>query len=156
MAYLSMRDLVSACWPQVISKSGLKEGGSQRLRTYEIVKIYVDLRRQSVLKCNLKFFTGKNSFVYNGKGHSYIHCFYFATKAATSIGQSKSATNILENIFLIVSWLMGVVVFSIFVSDIEQIVGNYKINALTYRKQLDAVKTYLRIHKVPKKVQVQY
>ena len=76
---------------------------------------------------------GSNKFVYNGNGSSYIRCFYFATKTATSIGRYKGhlqahyiekkiflgknqkPQNIMEILFMTCSWLMGVFFFSILV-----------------------------------------
>ena len=76
---------------------------------------------------------GSNKFVYNGNGSSYIRCFYFATKTATSIGRYKTKflnnsikkltnsgknqkpQNIMEILFMTCSWMMGVFFFSILV-----------------------------------------
>ena len=77
-----------------------------------------------------------NNFVYDGNGTSYIRCFYFATKTATSIGKllkcsilygnqmysqikfvgkNPKPTNIIEMVFMYCCWMMGVFFFSILV-----------------------------------------
>lgn len=99
-------------------------------------------------------FAGKNTFVYDGEGNSYIRCFYFATKTATSIGKNKKPTNIEEILFMTASWLMGVFVFAILIGDIRDIVSNARVNVLTYQKQIDAITAYMNNNKVPRKVQV--
>ena len=84
-----------------------------------------------------------------------MHCFYFATKTATSIGKNKKPTpnNRLELLFMTASWLIGVFVFAILIGDIRDIVLNARKSELRFQKQLDNVTAYLNRNKVAQAVQ---
>ena len=83
--------------------------------------------------------------LFHPKGTAYLHCFYFATKTATSIGKNKkpSANNRLELLFMTASWLVGVFVFAILIGDIRDIVLNARKGELRFQKQLDNVAAYM-------------
>jgi len=61
---------------------------------------------------------GSNPFVYTGKGNAYIRCFYFATKLATSVGNTEDPTNVFENVFMLVSWLKGVFIVAMLLGQV--------------------------------------
>ncbi len=59
-----------------------------------------------------------NKWAYNGQGVAYIRCFYFTTKLATSIGNNPPPTNVIEYIYVTISWMMGIFVFALLLGQV--------------------------------------
>ncbi len=53
-----------------------------------------------------------------GSFSAYSRCFYFTTKLATSIGNNPQPTNVVEYIYVSISWMMGVFVFAILLGQV--------------------------------------
>uniref|UniRef100_A0A915KFY3 Cyclic nucleotide-binding domain-containing protein n=1 Tax=Romanomermis culicivorax TaxID=13658 RepID=A0A915KFY3_ROMCU len=92
---------------------------------------------------------GSNTFVYTGKGNAYLRCFYFATKLATSVGNTEDPTNVLENVFMLISWLKGVFIVAILLGQIRDIVATATKNREEFRNVMDDVMAYCNLIKLP-------
>lgn len=60
-------------------------------------------------------------WTYNGQGNAYLRCFYFATKVATSIGNTEDPTNVVENLYMLISWMMGVFIVAMLLGQVINI-----------------------------------
>uniref|UniRef100_A0A914W4G7 Ion transport domain-containing protein n=1 Tax=Plectus sambesii TaxID=2011161 RepID=A0A914W4G7_9BILA len=70
----------------------------------------------------------QDTWVYNNEGNAYIHCFFYTTKLATSIGNNPGPVNVIEYFYMTFSWLMGVFVFAVLLGQIGDIVTNANRN----------------------------
>ncbi|XP_077953692.1 cyclic nucleotide-gated channel beta-1-like isoform X6 [Gasterosteus aculeatus] len=55
---------------------------------------------------------GSTIWVYNGKGNSYIRCYYFAVKTLITIGGLPDPTTLFEIIFQLINYFVGVFALS--------------------------------------------
>uniref|UniRef100_A0A671LDG2 Cyclic nucleotide gated channel subunit beta 1a n=1 Tax=Sinocyclocheilus anshuiensis TaxID=1608454 RepID=A0A671LDG2_9TELE len=86
---------------------------------------------------------GSTKWVYNGKGNSYIRCYYFAVKTLITIGGLPDPTTVFEIVFQMLNYFVGVFAFSIMIGQ----VGAY------YRHCVDSTVKYMSSYKIPREVQ---
>ncbi|XP_073709463.1 uncharacterized protein cngb1a isoform X3 [Misgurnus anguillicaudatus] len=96
---------------------------------------------------------GSTKWVYNGKGNSYIRCYYFAVKTLITIGGLPDPTTVFEIVFQLVNYFVGVFAFSIMIGQMRDVVGAATAGEAYYRHCVDSTVKYMSSYKIPREVQ---
>ncbi|XP_048113153.1 cyclic nucleotide-gated cation channel beta-1-like [Alosa alosa] len=96
---------------------------------------------------------GSTQWVYDGKGNSYIRCYYFAVKTLITIGGLPDPTNLFEIVFQLINYFVGVFVFSIMIGQMRDVVGAATAGKTYYRSCMDNTVKYMGAYRIPKEVQ---
>ncbi|XP_067406413.1 cyclic nucleotide-gated channel beta-1 [Emydura macquarii macquarii] len=100
-------------------------------------------------------YQGLNStlWVYDGKGNSYIRCYYWAVKTLITIGGLPDPHNLFEIIFQLLNYFTGVFAFSVMIGQMRDVVGAATAGQTYYRSCMDSTIKYMNFYKIPKSVQ---
>uniref|UniRef100_A0A3P8X2U2 Cyclic nucleotide gated channel subunit beta 1b n=1 Tax=Cynoglossus semilaevis TaxID=244447 RepID=A0A3P8X2U2_CYNSE len=96
---------------------------------------------------------GSTKWVYNGKGNSYIRCYYYAVKSLITIGGLPDPTTLFEIIFQLINYFVGVFAFSIMIGQMRDVVGAATAGQTYYRTCMDSTIKYMSSYRIPKDVQ---
>ncbi|XP_051726331.1 cyclic nucleotide-gated cation channel beta-3 [Ctenopharyngodon idella] len=96
---------------------------------------------------------GSTKWVYNGKGNSYIRCYYFAVKTLITIGGLPDPTTVFEIVFQLVNYFVGVFAFSIMIGQMRDVVGAATAGEAYYRQCVDSTVKYMTSYRIPREVQ---
>ncbi|XP_061532258.1 cyclic nucleotide-gated cation channel beta-1-like isoform X4 [Phycodurus eques] len=96
---------------------------------------------------------GSTKWVYDGKGNSYIRCYYFAVKTLITIGGLPDPTTLFEIIFQLINYFVGVFAFSIMIGQMRDVVGAATASQTYYRTCMDNTIKYMSSYRIPKDVQ---
>ncbi|XP_044212762.1 LOW QUALITY PROTEIN: cyclic nucleotide-gated cation channel beta-1-like [Thunnus albacares] len=96
---------------------------------------------------------GSTKWVYNGKGNSYIRCYYFAVKTLITIGGLPDPTTLFEIVFQLINYFVGVFAFSIMIGQMRDVVGAATAGQTYYRTCVDNTIKYMSSYHIPKDVQ---
>ncbi|XP_062403819.1 cyclic nucleotide-gated cation channel beta-1-like [Sardina pilchardus] len=96
---------------------------------------------------------GSTQWVYDGKGNSYIRCYYFAVKTLITIGGLPDPTTLFEIVFQLINYFVGVFVFSIMIGQMRDVVGAATAGKTYYRSCMDNTVKYMAAYRIPKEVQ---
>ncbi|XP_019743872.1 cyclic nucleotide-gated cation channel beta-1-like [Hippocampus comes] len=96
---------------------------------------------------------GSTQWVYDGKGNSYIRCYYFAVKTLITIGGLPDPTTLFEIVFQLINYFVGVFVFSIMIGQMRDVVGAATASQTYYRTCMDNTIKYMSSYRIPKDVQ---
>ncbi|XP_066541218.1 cyclic nucleotide-gated channel beta-3 [Hoplias malabaricus] len=96
---------------------------------------------------------GSTKWVYNGKGNSYIRCYYFAVKTLITIGGLPDPTTVFEIVFQLVNYFVGVFAFSIMIGQMRDVVGAATAGQAYYRACVDSTVNYMTSYRIPREVQ---
>ncbi|KAI9518194.1 cyclic nucleotide gated channel beta 1 [Dissostichus eleginoides] len=96
---------------------------------------------------------GSTKWVYNGKGNSYIRCYYFAVKTLITIGGLPDPTTLFEIVFQLINYFVGVFAFSIMIGQMRDVVGAATSGQTYYRTCMDNTIKYMSSYRIPKDVQ---
>uniref|UniRef100_A0A6Q2XFK2 Cyclic nucleotide gated channel subunit beta 1 n=1 Tax=Esox lucius TaxID=8010 RepID=A0A6Q2XFK2_ESOLU len=96
---------------------------------------------------------GSTKWVYDGKGNSYIRCYYFAVKTLITIGGLPDPTTVFEITFQLVNYFVGVFAFSIMIGQMRDVVGAATAGQNYYRACMDNTIKYMTSYHIPKEVQ---
>ncbi|TRY64689.1 hypothetical protein DNTS_006396 [Danionella cerebrum] len=96
---------------------------------------------------------GSTKWVYNGKGNSYIRCYYFAVKTLITIGGLPDPTTVFEIVFQLVNYFVGVFAFSIMIGQMRDVVGAATAGEAYYRHSVDSTVKYMTSYRIPRQVQ---
>uniref|UniRef100_T1ISV5 Cyclic nucleotide-binding domain-containing protein n=1 Tax=Strigamia maritima TaxID=126957 RepID=T1ISV5_STRMM len=87
---------------------------------------------------------------------SYVRCYLFAVKAATSIGKNPKPIEQNEYLFMTFSWLAGVFIFAILIGQnvvIKDILSLASQVKQDYRQRIDRVHAYMHHMNIPLELQ---
>ncbi|KAM9376106.1 uncharacterized protein KZ484_008665 [Pholidichthys leucotaenia] len=96
---------------------------------------------------------GKTQWVYDGKGNSYIRCYYFAVKTLITIGGLPDPSTLFEIVFQLINYFVGVFAFSIMIGQMRDVVGAATASQTHYRTCVDNTIKYMSSYRIPKDVQ---
>uniref|UniRef100_A0AAY4CXK6 Cyclic nucleotide-binding domain-containing protein n=1 Tax=Denticeps clupeoides TaxID=299321 RepID=A0AAY4CXK6_9TELE len=96
---------------------------------------------------------GSTKWVYNGKGNSYIRCYYFAVKTLITIGGLPDPTTVFEITFQLVNYFVGVFAFSIMIGQMRDVIGAATAGQSYYRACMDSTIKYMSTYRIPREVQ---
>ncbi|XP_053534209.1 cyclic nucleotide-gated cation channel beta-1 [Ictalurus punctatus] len=96
---------------------------------------------------------GSTKWVYDGRGNSYIRCYYFAVKTLITIGGLPDPTTVFEIVFQLVNYFVGVFAFSIMIGQMRDVVGAATAGPAYYRSCVDSTVNYMTAYRIPREVQ---
>ncbi|KAM3870092.1 uncharacterized protein ACN63O_005204 [Diretmus argenteus] len=96
---------------------------------------------------------GSTKWVYDGKGNSYIRCYYFAVKTLITIGGLPDPTTLFEIVFQLINYFVGVFAFSIMIGQMRDVVGAATAGQTYYRACMDGTIKYMASYRISKDVQ---
>ncbi|XP_017563507.1 cyclic nucleotide-gated cation channel beta-3 isoform X3 [Pygocentrus nattereri] len=96
---------------------------------------------------------GSTKWVYDGRGNSYIRCYYFAVKTLITIGGLPDPTTVFEIVFQLVNYFVGVFAFSIMIGQMRDVVGAATAGQAYYRACVDSTVNYMTSYRIPHEVQ---
>ncbi|KAI5098395.1 cyclic nucleotide-gated cation channel beta-1 isoform X10 [Silurus meridionalis] len=96
---------------------------------------------------------GSTKWVYDGRGNSYIRCYYFAVKTLITIGGLPDPTTVFEIVFQLVNYFVGVFAFSIMIGQMRDVVGAATAGPAYYRSCVDSTVKYMTAYRIPREVQ---
>ncbi|XP_058243389.1 cyclic nucleotide-gated cation channel beta-3 isoform X1 [Hemibagrus wyckioides] len=96
---------------------------------------------------------GSTKWVYDGRGNSYIRCYYFAVKTLITIGGLPDPTTVFEIVFQLVNYFVGVFAFSIMIGQMRDVVGAATAGQAYYRSCVDSTVKYMTAYRIPREVQ---
>ncbi|XP_064634821.1 cyclic nucleotide-gated cation channel alpha-3-like [Lineus longissimus] len=90
---------------------------------------------------------------YESVGLQYVYCLYWSTLTLTTIGEIATPQTDLEYLFVITSFLAGVLIFATIVGSVGNMIGNLNIARTEFQGKVDAIKRYMEFRKVSKYIQ---
>uniref|UniRef100_A0A4W4FL43 Cyclic nucleotide gated channel subunit beta 1a n=1 Tax=Electrophorus electricus TaxID=8005 RepID=A0A4W4FL43_ELEEL len=96
---------------------------------------------------------GSTKWVYDGRGNSYIRCYYFAVKTLITIGGLPDPTTVFEIVFQMVNYFVGVFAFSIMIGQMRDVVGAATAGQAYYRSCVDSTVSYMTSYRIPREIQ---
>ncbi|XP_076846736.1 uncharacterized protein cngb1a [Brachyhypopomus gauderio] len=96
---------------------------------------------------------GSTKWVYDGRGNSYIRCYYFAIKTLITIGGLPDPTTVFEIVFQMVNYFVGVFAFSIMIGQMRDVVGAATAGPAYYRSCVDSTVNYMTSYRIPREIQ---
>ncbi|XP_055774479.1 cyclic nucleotide-gated cation channel beta-1-like [Salvelinus fontinalis] len=98
---------------------------------------------------------GSTKWVYDGRGNSYIRCYYFAVKTLITIGGPPDPTTVFEITFQLVNYFVGVFAFSIMIGQVAFLDGSDSTFLFQnyYQACMDNAIKYMSSYHIPKEVQ---
>uniref|UniRef100_A0A4X2K488 Cyclic nucleotide gated channel subunit beta 3 n=1 Tax=Vombatus ursinus TaxID=29139 RepID=A0A4X2K488_VOMUR len=94
-----------------------------------------------------------SKWVYDGKGNSYLRCYYWAVRTLITIGGLPEPQNTFEIIFQLLNFFSGVFVFSSLIGQMRDIIGAATANQNHFRACMDNAISYMNMYSIPKIVQ---
>uniref|UniRef100_A0A8C4VXS2 Cyclic nucleotide-binding domain-containing protein n=1 Tax=Gopherus evgoodei TaxID=1825980 RepID=A0A8C4VXS2_9SAUR len=96
---------------------------------------------------------GSTIWVYDGKGNSYIRCYYWAVKTLITIGGLPDPQTLFEILFQLLNYFTGVFAFSVMIGQMRDVVGAATAGQTYYRNCMDSTIKYMNFYKIPRSVQ---
>nr|ANV21129.1 cGMP-gated cation channel beta-X [Geotria australis] len=96
---------------------------------------------------------GSTRWVYDGKGNRYVRCYYWAVKTLITIGGLPEPSNILEIVFQLCNYFLGVFVFSIMIGQMRDVIGAATAGQNYYRACMDNTLGYMGMNNIPRAIQ---
>ncbi|TFK00264.1 Cyclic nucleotide-gated cation channel beta-1 [Platysternon megacephalum] len=96
---------------------------------------------------------GSTIWVYDGKGNSYIRCYYWAVKTLITIGGLPDPQTLFEILFQLLNYFTGVFAFSVMIGQMRDVVGAATAGKTYYRSCMDSTIKYMNFYKIPRSVQ---
>uniref|UniRef100_A0A674HWU0 Cyclic nucleotide gated channel subunit beta 1 n=1 Tax=Terrapene triunguis TaxID=2587831 RepID=A0A674HWU0_9SAUR len=96
---------------------------------------------------------GSTIWVYDGKGNSYIRCYYWAVKTLITIGGLPDPQTLFEILFQLLNYFTGVFAFSVMIGQMRDVVGAATAGQTYYRSCMDSTIKYMNFYKIPRSVQ---
>ncbi|XP_060110349.1 cyclic nucleotide-gated cation channel beta-1 isoform X2 [Heteronotia binoei] len=96
---------------------------------------------------------GSTIWAYDGKGNSYLRCYYWAVKTLITIGGLPDPYTLFEIIFQLLNYFTGVFVFSVMIGQMRDVVGAATAGQTYYRNCMDNTVKYMTLYKIPRSVQ---
>ncbi|XP_063168993.1 cyclic nucleotide-gated cation channel beta-1-like [Candoia aspera] len=96
---------------------------------------------------------GSSAWAYNGKGNSYIRCYYWAVKTLITIGGLPEPHNLFEIVFQLLNYFTGVFAFSVMIGQMRDVVGAATAGQSYYRSCMDNTVKYMTFYRIPRSVQ---
>ncbi|RWS15161.1 cyclic nucleotide-gated cation channel alpha-3-like protein, partial [Dinothrombium tinctorium] len=84
----------------------------------------------------------------------YLHAFYWSTLALTTIGDLPRPRTKREYLFLIIELVSGLFLLATVLGHVANIVTNVSAARKEFQAKLDAVKTYMRMRRVPEHLKI--
>uniref|UniRef100_A0A8C5SIG9 Cyclic nucleotide gated channel subunit beta 1 n=1 Tax=Laticauda laticaudata TaxID=8630 RepID=A0A8C5SIG9_LATLA len=96
---------------------------------------------------------GSTPWVYDGRGNSYIRCYYWAVKTLITIGGLPEPHSLFEIIFHLLNYFTGVFAFSVMIGQMRDVVGAATAGQSYYRSCMDNTVKYMALYRIPRSVQ---
>ncbi|XP_015667566.1 cyclic nucleotide-gated cation channel beta-1 [Protobothrops mucrosquamatus] len=96
---------------------------------------------------------GSSPWVYDGRGNSYIRCYYWAVKTLITIGGLPEPHNLFEIVFQLLNYFTGVFAFSVMIGQMRDVVGAATAGQSYYRSCMDNTVKYMAFYRIPRSVQ---
>ncbi|XP_058010723.1 cyclic nucleotide-gated cation channel beta-1 isoform X6 [Ahaetulla prasina] len=96
---------------------------------------------------------GSTAWVYDGRGNSYIRCYYWAVKTLITIGGLPEPHNLFEIVFQLLNYFTGVFAFSVMIGQMRDVVGAATAGQSYYRSCMDNTVKYMALYRIPRSVQ---
>ncbi|XP_039209577.1 cyclic nucleotide-gated cation channel beta-1 isoform X3 [Crotalus tigris] len=96
---------------------------------------------------------GSTAWVYDGRGNSYIRCYYWAVKTLITIGGLPEPHNLFEIVFQLLNYFTGVFAFSVMIGQMRDVVGAATAGQSYYRSCMDNTVKYMAFYRIPRSVQ---
>lgn len=84
----------------------------------------------------------------------YVKCFYRSTLQLTTISNIDPPRTSFEKIYMIISFLAGVLVFALIVGSVAEIIDDLNSKRREFQKKVDGVKIYMQLANVNDELQV--
>ncbi|XP_008053089.1 cyclic nucleotide-gated cation channel beta-3 [Carlito syrichta] len=96
---------------------------------------------------------GSTRWVYDGEGHKYLRCYYWAVRTLITIGGLPEPQTLFEIIFQLLNFFSGVFVFSSLIGQMRDVIGAATANQNYFRVCMDHTIAYMNNYSIPKSVQ---
>uniref|UniRef100_A0A8C6VML7 Cyclic nucleotide gated channel subunit beta 1 n=1 Tax=Naja naja TaxID=35670 RepID=A0A8C6VML7_NAJNA len=96
---------------------------------------------------------GSTPWVYDGRGNSYLRCYYWAVKTLITIGGLPEPHNLFEIVFQLLNYFTGVFAFSVMIGQMRDVVGAATAGQSYYRSCMDNTVKYMALYRIPRSVQ---
>ena len=83
----------------------------------------------------------------------YSKCFYRSTLVLTTISNIEPPASSFEKIYMIVSYMIGVIVFAIIVGSITEIIDDLNMKQSEFQKNVDLIKSFMHVASVERTLQ---
>uniref|UniRef100_A0A8C4IGL8 Cyclic nucleotide-binding domain-containing protein n=1 Tax=Dicentrarchus labrax TaxID=13489 RepID=A0A8C4IGL8_DICLA len=93
------------------------------------------------------------TWVYDGKGSTYLRCYYYAVRSLINIGGLPEPVTTFEITFQMLNFFIGVFVFSSLIGQMRDVIGAATAGETYFRASMDGCVDYMNTNSIPKLVQ---